>query len=86
MPNTISYMTMFKCRDRFVLLENGYGQFIGRIKDTINRGGENIEPTEIETVLITHPDIANVQVKKNCFGKLLKKKFGQKTKEDLIFV
>ncbi|XP_065205857.1 medium-chain acyl-CoA ligase ACSF2, mitochondrial-like [Planococcus citri] len=48
--------------DRFVLLDNGYGQVVGRIKDTIIRGGENIEPSEIENVIITHPQVSNVQV------------------------
>lgn len=45
-------------------MENGYGKIVGRIKDTILRGGENIEPGEIEIVLMTHPDIVNVQVRK----------------------
>lgn len=48
--------------DRFILKEDGYGQVIGRIKDTIIRGGENIEPGEIEIQLTTHPDIIHVQV------------------------
>ncbi|XP_065215188.1 medium-chain acyl-CoA ligase ACSF2, mitochondrial-like [Planococcus citri] len=48
--------------DRFVLFDNGYGQVVGRIKDTIIRGGENIEPSEIENVIITHPEVLNVQV------------------------
>ncbi|KAK7582443.1 hypothetical protein V9T40_013888 [Parthenolecanium corni] len=48
--------------DRFILLENGYGQIVGRIKDTINRGGENIEPVDIENVLAAHPDVESVQV------------------------
>lgn len=52
----------FFLRDRFILLENGYGQIVGRIKDTINRGGENIEPVDIENVLAAHPDVESVQV------------------------
>ncbi|XKL65481.1 hypothetical protein PGB90_008901 [Kerria lacca] len=48
--------------DKLILMENGYGKIVGRIKDTILRGGENIEPGEIEIVLMTHPDIVNVQV------------------------
>lgn len=44
------------------MLENGYGQIVGRIKDTINRGGENIEPVDIENVLAAHPDVQSVQV------------------------
>lgn len=48
--------------DRFVLHEDGYGQIVGRIKDLIIRGGENISPREIEDLLITHPDILEVYV------------------------
>lgn len=49
-------------RDRFALLENGYAQIVGRIKETIIRGGENIEPKEVEGLIIKHPDIIDVQV------------------------
>lgn len=56
------YFNGLDFRDRFVLLENGYGQMIGRKKNTIIRGGENIEPREIEDFLLTQPEIANVQV------------------------
>ncbi|XP_065224462.1 medium-chain acyl-CoA ligase ACSF2, mitochondrial-like [Planococcus citri] len=52
----------FRSGDRFVLLENGYAQIVGRIKDIINRGGENIEPKEIEGVIIKHPEVIDVQV------------------------
>lgn len=45
-----------------MFLENGYAQIIGRIKETIIRGGENIEPKEIEEVLMKNPDIIDVQV------------------------
>lgn len=44
-------------------MENGYGQILGRIKETIIRGGENIEPAEVEEVLTKHPDVINVQVR-----------------------
>jgi fatty-acyl-CoA synthase len=40
----------------------GYVNFVGRIKDMVIRGGENIYPREIEEFLHTHPDIADVQV------------------------
>ncbi len=40
----------------------GYGNIVGRIKDMIIRGGENIYPREIEEFLYTHPKIADVQV------------------------
>ncbi len=42
--------------------ENGYVRVVGRIKDMIIRGGENIYPREIEEFLYTHPQIADVQV------------------------
>jgi fatty-acyl-CoA synthase len=37
-------------------------RIVGRIKDMIIRGGENVYPREIEEFLYTHPDIADVQV------------------------
>lgn len=37
--------------------EKGYYHISGRLKDLIIRAGENISPQEIETVLLTHPDI-----------------------------
>lgn len=45
-----------------VMDEQGYVNIVGRIKDMIIRGGENIYPTEIEQFLYTHPDIQDVQV------------------------
>ncbi len=42
--------------------ENGYLQIVGRIKDMIIRGGENIYPRELEEFLHGHPDILDVQV------------------------
>lgn len=48
--------------DLAVLREDGYAQIVGRIKDMIIRGGENIYPREIEEFLYGHPDIADVQV------------------------
>jgi fatty-acyl-CoA synthase len=40
----------------------GFGNIIGRVKDMVIRGGENIYPAEIEEFLRGHPDIADVQV------------------------
>ncbi|KAG5671256.1 hypothetical protein PVAND_001464 [Polypedilum vanderplanki] len=51
-----------KTGDQFILYENGYGKVVGRIKDMIIRGGENIFPKEIEDYLNTHEDIAETQV------------------------
>ncbi|HXM56819.1 MAG TPA: AMP-binding protein [Candidatus Dormibacteraeota bacterium] len=42
--------------------DDGYLNIVGRIKDMIIRGGENIYPREIEEFLYTHPDVADVQV------------------------
>jgi fatty-acyl-CoA synthase len=42
--------------------DEGYLNIVGRIKDMIIRGGENIYPREVEEFLYTHPDIADVQV------------------------
>lgn len=48
--------------DLAVFDEAGYGRIVGRIKDMIIRGGENIYPREIEEFIYTHPDVADVQV------------------------
>ncbi len=48
--------------DLAVMREDGYCIIIGRIKDMVIRGGENIYPREIEEFLLTHPDIEDVQV------------------------
>ncbi len=40
----------------------GYINIVGRIKDMIIRGGENVYPREIEEFLYTHPKISDVQV------------------------
>lgn len=47
----------FRTGDKFILSEDGYGKIVGRIKELIIRGGENISPKEIEDVLVTHPNI-----------------------------
>ena len=42
--------------------EGGYLNIVGRIKDLVIRGGENVYPREVEEFLYGHPDIADVQV------------------------
>jgi fatty-acyl-CoA synthase len=42
--------------------EDGYCRIVGRLKDMLIRGGENIYPREIEEFLHGHPDILDVQV------------------------
>ena len=41
---------------------NGYVSIVGRIKDMVIRGGENIYPREVEEFLYTHPDVEDAQV------------------------
>ncbi len=48
--------------DLATLDEEGYCNIVGRIKDMVIRGGENIYPREVEEFLYTHPQIADVQV------------------------
>ena len=48
--------------DLAILDEQGYGNIVGRIKDMVIRGGENIYPREIEEYLYRHPKIGDVQV------------------------
>jgi fatty-acyl-CoA synthase len=48
--------------DIAVVDEDGYFQIVGRIKDMLIRGGENIFPREIEDFLYTHPKIEQVEV------------------------
>lgn len=52
----------FKTGDQFILRSDGYGQIVGRLKEMIIRGGENIFPKEIEDVIMMHPLVAEVQV------------------------
>jgi fatty-acyl-CoA synthase len=42
--------------------EAGYVNIVGRIKDMIIRGGENVYPREVEEFLYTHPDVVDAQV------------------------
>ena len=48
--------------DLAVMDDDGYVNIVGRIKDLVIRGGENIYPREIEEFLYTHPAIADAQV------------------------
>ena len=45
-----------------VMDDNGYVKIVGRIKDIIIRGGENISPREVEEFLIVHPNVIDAQV------------------------
>jgi fatty-acyl-CoA synthase len=48
--------------DLAVMDSEGYLSIVGRIKDMVIRGGENVYPREIEEFLYTHPDIVDAQV------------------------
>jgi fatty-acyl-CoA synthase len=48
--------------DLATLDEDGYCNIVGRIKDMVIRGGENIYPREIEEFLYRHPKVQDVQV------------------------
>ena len=48
--------------DLAVLDEQGYCNIVGRIKDMVIRGGENVYPREVEEFLYQHPDVRDVQV------------------------
>jgi fatty-acyl-CoA synthase len=48
--------------DLAMMDDDGYVKIVGRIKDMIIRGGENVYPREIEEFLYGHPEIVDVQV------------------------
>jgi fatty-acyl-CoA synthase len=48
--------------DLAIMRDDGYLNIVGRIKDMVIRGGENIYPRELEEFLYGHPDIVDVQV------------------------
>ncbi len=48
--------------DLAVMDDEGYANIVGRIKDMVIRGGENVYPREIEEFLYSHPNIRDVQV------------------------
>jgi fatty-acyl-CoA synthase len=58
--------------DLAVLDKEGYCSIVGRLKDMIIRGGENVYPREIEEFLYSHPKVRDVQV----FG-VPDRKFGE---------
>jgi len=59
---TITAEGWLRSGDRAVMDSNGYVRIVGRIKDMIIRGGENIYPREIEEFLHTHPAVQEAQV------------------------
>ena len=51
-----------KTGDLAIIDDSGYGNIVGRVKDMIIRGGENIYPREIEEFLYTHNSVQDVSV------------------------
>jgi len=52
----------FHTGDLFVMTPEGYGKVVGRIKEMVNRGGENVYPKEVEDFLQTHPKVIEAHV------------------------
>src|SRR5260370_12427832 len=48
--------------DLALMDEGGYLNIVGRIKDMVIRGGENVYPREVEEFLYTHQSVSDVQV------------------------
>lgn len=61
---TIGADKWLRTGDQFQLREDGYGKIVGRIKEMVIRGGENIYPKEIEDFLNAHPKIRET----HCIG------------------
>jgi fatty-acyl-CoA synthase len=59
---TIDQARWMHTGDLAVMDDDGYVSIVGRIKDLIIRGGENVYPREVEEFLYGHPDIVDVQV------------------------
>lgn len=60
--NAIDTARWMHTGDLATMDEEGYINIVGRIKDLIIRGGENVYPREVEEFLYTHPKISDVQV------------------------
>ena len=52
----------FNTKDQFTVDSDGFYFFVGRVDDMFVCGGENIYPTEVESIIETHPDIAQAAV------------------------
>jgi len=59
---TISQDGRLKTGDAGYLDDDGYIYLHDRVKDMIVSGGENVSPTEVENVLMTHPEVGDVAV------------------------
>ena len=52
----------FRTGDTAVWLDNGYLRFLGRYKDMLKVGGENVDPMEAEGLLLEHPEVHQVAI------------------------
>ncbi len=52
----------FRTGDMAVIDADGFLRYMGRYKDMLKVGGENVDPTEVEAFLEGHPDIAQVKI------------------------
>ncbi|XP_012252598.2 medium-chain acyl-CoA ligase ACSF2, mitochondrial-like [Athalia rosae] len=59
---TISEDGWLKTGDQFILSPDGHGKILGRLKDMVIRGGENIYPKEVQDYLETHPAVMEANV------------------------
>ncbi len=59
---TIDALGWLHSGDLATMDAQGYLNIVGRLKDMVIRGGENLFPAEIEAFLIRHPKVADVQV------------------------
>ncbi len=55
-------MAFFKTGDKARITEEGNIQILGRVKEQINRAGENVTPSEIESYLLEHDEIVDASV------------------------
>jgi fatty-acyl-CoA synthase len=60
--NAIDEAGWMRTGDLATMDEQGYVNIVGRLKDMVIRGGENVYPREIEEFLYSHPKIQDVQV------------------------
>ena len=60
--SSISAAGWMRSGDLATMDAEGYVNIVGRLKDMIIRGGENISPREIEELLMTHPGVSEAQV------------------------
>ncbi|KAF0287239.1 Acyl-CoA synthetase family member 2, mitochondrial [Amphibalanus amphitrite] len=55
--STVTPTGWLRTGDLATMASDGYVKIVGRLKDMVIRGGENIYPTEVEDFLMSHPDV-----------------------------